>query len=623
MRLPDAPPASEPRAARWAWLFAGLLGCAHAPPTTATTQPQREDPSAEARALVSEVTSLRGLPAATPVQIQALTESAFLARLHATSEKKGKTGDVERELATWIAFGFAPPKVRAPDGTKGGGLVDGFLGFYDYTDHTLVLRQTLPEWAHASAEVERGVMVHEIEHAIQDQNFGFPDFGSIPDRDALLARKALYEGDATLVRELYAGRQSGEKNSRSLDRGIRALRALPTETLIKILGASPAALKAAPIAREQMFFLYFAGMTFVGDIYRTGGFALVNQLFSHPPSSTEQVLHPEKYLTGDEPIPVAAPSVPSGTRRVVTGKLGELQIRVLLARCLSREESSRAAEGWGGDAFTIVEGPRESLALLWSTVWDTEESAIRFEAALRESNRCWPQVESRGRGQWIPARNTVRRDGTKVAYVRGLEADALENEAQALLALPGVRAPLVPPLGALHIAPPELPLEDKPELRGVVANGRYTSTWLGVSALVPEGFIAATQGEHSQLLLKHAARPVAVAMFTVSTEPKTETFNATFFKAFVASFESSAHLQLSEVAKSEVSTNLGSGEERQWVAGDKAVGARVVLIPTCDAKASFSFIMSWRDPAGKALLDSWFTSFKRTGVAPMCSDLAK
>ncbi|MEO6574894.1 MAG: hypothetical protein ABIP89_13705, partial [Polyangiaceae bacterium] len=68
MRSSDAQPASERRPASWAWLFAGLLGCAHAPPAT---QVRHEDPSAAARALVVEVAALRGLPARTPVRIQA------------------------------------------------------------------------------------------------------------------------------------------------------------------------------------------------------------------------------------------------------------------------------------------------------------------------------------------------------------------------------------------------------------------------------------------------------------------------------------------------------------------------------------------------------------------------
>src|SRR6266850_561468 len=54
----------------------------------------------------------------------------------------------------------------------------------------------------------RLILAHEIEHALQDQNFGIPDLAALPDDDVRLARSALYEGDAMAVMTAYGARLS-------------------------------------------------------------------------------------------------------------------------------------------------------------------------------------------------------------------------------------------------------------------------------------------------------------------------------------------------------------------------------------------------------------------------------
>ena len=46
---------------------------------------------------------------------------------------------------------------------------------------------------------ERLTLAHEVQHALQDQHFGLPDLATFDDYDALLAYKALSEGDATVT----------------------------------------------------------------------------------------------------------------------------------------------------------------------------------------------------------------------------------------------------------------------------------------------------------------------------------------------------------------------------------------------------------------------------------------
>ena len=70
------------------------------------------------------------------------------------------------------------------------------------------------------------------------------------------------------------------------------------------------------VTKRLLLFPYEDGMRFVADIYRAGGLELVNRMYEQPPVSTEQILHPNKYLEGELPTPVNVPSAPDGFRLV-------------------------------------------------------------------------------------------------------------------------------------------------------------------------------------------------------------------------------------------------------------------------------------------------------------------
>src|SRR5207302_1708030 len=62
-------------------------------------------------------------------------------------------------------------------------------GFYDPFTKQLVVRKDPPASAGAMGpDGLRVILAHEIEHALQDQNFGIPDMSSLPDDDVRLAR---------------------------------------------------------------------------------------------------------------------------------------------------------------------------------------------------------------------------------------------------------------------------------------------------------------------------------------------------------------------------------------------------------------------------------------------------
>lgn len=75
--------------------------------------------------------------------------------------------------------------------------------------------------------------------------------------------------------------------------------------------------QAAPhVLRRTIVFPYQEGSQFVFGLYlQANGWSRINQAFQEVPASTEQVLHPEKYISGEAPAPVQLPDL--------TGVLGD------------------------------------------------------------------------------------------------------------------------------------------------------------------------------------------------------------------------------------------------------------------------------------------------------------
>jgi hypothetical protein len=119
-------------------------------------------------------------------------------------------------------------------------------------------------------------------------------------------------------------------------------------------------------------FIEEQGRKFVEMLYQQGGWAAVNKAYDNLPASTEQMLHPDKYLAGEKPIEVA--SVPltgviGGDWQLIADEtLGEWRTYLLLsagvdeAARLSEETAQQAAAGWGGDLVHLRPRPgRRSL----------------------------------------------------------------------------------------------------------------------------------------------------------------------------------------------------------------------------------------------------------------------
>jgi hypothetical protein len=227
------------------------------------------------------------------------------------------------------------------------------------------------------------VLSHELRHALQDQHLNLGRIlGEVSDfDDRRLAALALIEGDATLLMEkfLASGEQGGGMGMGELFGGLSG--GLDARALAQMF-AGPELRGAPPVVQEQLIVPYLHGRALAAEIFSRGGFALLNERLRNPPRSTEQVLHPEKYLDRvDEPMEVTLPAG-VGSPTESEGRLGEVLIRSLFEGVLPQEQSFEAAAGWGGDRYAIWLDANDEYHLFWRTLWDTDRDADEFYEAL-------------------------------------------------------------------------------------------------------------------------------------------------------------------------------------------------------------------------------------------------
>jgi hypothetical protein len=249
-------------------------------------------------------------------------------------------------------------------------LSGGVAGFYRSDQDTLyiVSMTGLP------GVNERVTFAHEYDHALQDQNTTvFTDQDGILDQsDRILARQAVYEGDATLVMTLW-----GAENFDLSD--LAELLALSNDPeAAALLERMPA------ILRETLLFPYTTGLSFVQALQLKGGWGAVDAVYDRMPTSTEQILHPEAYEARDLPVSVDLPDdlaaqLGDGWSVPLEDTLGELQLGIWLREAgLDAEAAAAAAAGWGGDRLAVVEGPNGAWGVVLETTWDTPRDATEF-----------------------------------------------------------------------------------------------------------------------------------------------------------------------------------------------------------------------------------------------------
>ena len=242
-------------------------------------------------------------------------------------------------------------------------LTGQILGYFDPRTSTLYGVEG------ADPSLLRLTLAHEMVHALQHQYLPLDSIlHDDRDNDRLAAAQAVLEGQANFASlVMLQGRAQVD------DPEYWARYAELSRTQQSALGA----LAEAPmILRERLFFPYREGGAFM-QWWGHSAHADTLPYGRLMPESSEQILHPERYASGDRPL---ALRFTSGPAALYEDDFGEIEIRILQAQLAGRTAIGEAPPiGWGGDRFRLYDTPA-GAALVWYTAWDDGHAAARFRA---------------------------------------------------------------------------------------------------------------------------------------------------------------------------------------------------------------------------------------------------
>lgn len=265
---------------------------------------------AEVAKLSKYVEQDRGLTFKNPVDVTVLAPDAFKAR--ALQEFDKDTEHLRQQGQFLQALGLIDANAD-PVQVQKDLLGEGVLGFYDPITKVLVVK------GEKIGPFFREIVVHELTHAIDDQNFNLnrPEIDKRTDGSEW-AWLALVEGSARRVEYDY----------------VRQLPAAEKEALVQEMmsmagGAGALESGAMPLALALIIQSpYDYGEPFVRDVLQRHGQPGLDKAFSDPPTTSEQILQPEKYESRETAKSVDKPQADG--QPVTDGTMGEIMTGFLV-----------------------------------------------------------------------------------------------------------------------------------------------------------------------------------------------------------------------------------------------------------------------------------------------------
>jgi len=257
-------------------------------------------------------------------------------------------------------------------------LTEQVAGYYDPATKVLYVVGTEGTGPGAvTPEMITITITHELVHALQDQYFPLDSLEKEHgDNDRTSAVQAVIEGEA--VFEQMSAMLGGNNFAMALPGGWERVRQMIRDAQ----GTMPVFATAPMFIQESLLFPYLSGAEFVRHFKekRPG-----QMPFRPPPTSTKQVMHPDRFLDSlDVPTRVLFPKPEAGSV-VYENDLGEFETRLYLFQHLGDADiAARGAAGWEGDRYLVVNTSR-GAGLTWLTVWDSPVDAAQFRDLMEQT----------------------------------------------------------------------------------------------------------------------------------------------------------------------------------------------------------------------------------------------
>jgi hypothetical protein len=228
------------------------------------------------------------------------------------------------------------------------------------------------------------IMAHEMVHALQHQYLPLDSILTPgADDDRQMAAQAILEGQATIA-SVKALLPAGTELPPEIWSQSRELMAENQATM-------PMFASAPLVIREQLIFPYLGGADFMVWWAASSNRDTV-PYGPRMPQSTEQILQPDHYERGDEPVELR---FATSDDALMENTLGDLDLRILIAQeAHANEIASARALGWGGDRYRVYDTP-SGPALVWYIAWDDAASADRFEQGAGKALTAQPRTNYR------------------------------------------------------------------------------------------------------------------------------------------------------------------------------------------------------------------------------------
>ncbi len=202
----------------------------------------------------------------------------------------GALNDIDPESRTKRLMGLedlATPTAITLGALRGGDII----GVYLSQEKKILVRG-------AYSSDKAPTLVHELNHAWQDQHFGLKALDTQQGSDRLMAAKAAFEGDSMRIENLYISSlpdsARDELDDAFAEESAEWKAAEQTAATLSGDETSFEAMRSGEI--DFVSFPYDEGQTMIWTIHERKGEAGLAEVLKNPPLATDEVIHPDRYL---------------------------------------------------------------------------------------------------------------------------------------------------------------------------------------------------------------------------------------------------------------------------------------------------------------------------------------